>query len=261
MKSEQTAFLFCLILFLIFISGFYIPDEKQKKTDNAELIGLSDRIYQYTAANQNGISKNLLDQYHVALADKRKQFAEDDRRVLETLSSRLKLLLRSDVNNKEAEEAALALRLGTDASISDSDPLWKNMYPRIAGLMNTIKEAVENDRDPAVIRKEFNQFLNVYASVYPSLYIDSTNDKLMTTDEHIAQLSQETSSNISKKEWLAKVSEVEKDLNQIFTREESLPENPGSDLLVFVSGGALIAVLTYVSWRKYHATVVRRQKR
>lgn len=259
MKAKCIAALFCLALLVTTAATGHAAGEKETVSQPETLIDLSDRVFQYAGAKQYQAAKEILNEFDGRLRHKSGNYRESDRRVVEMSSLRLKLLLDQGVNHEEIRKAAVSFRLCVDALVSDDTPLWRGLRQQVMSPLVKIKDALKKGSDPSVFQTDLNHFLDSYAVVYPSMVIDSRGDLLRMVNTRINKLAERRLSDEGKKEQTALLNQIQRELNQIFRQKEKQSED-ALGTLAAVTGGLVIAVLSYVSWRKFYGSR-QRQKR
>lgn len=71
-----------------------------------------------------------------------------------------------------------------DAIESDHDPLWGSLKKPIMNSFKALKADVQKD-DSLTFQEEWNHFLSLYDTIYPSLMIDVSPKQLKSVSSHI----------------------------------------------------------------------------
>lgn len=218
-------------------------------TQNQELTDLTDRILQYTDANQTDAAKSLLSSFDKKWKALMPVYSEPDWRTVEADALQLRFQLDSDVSSQAMHENALSLRLCVDALTGGGAPLWKDMKDQVLSTVMGMKQAIDT-RDQADFQSRLNDFLDLYAIIYPSLVIDGPNDQVQMINQAVTGLENSRSAAVNDKVRMKQLNLIEIDMSRVFGQNTPSGNNNMIPLIAIISS-FLILSLCYVSWKKY----------
>ncbi|MCO7176748.1 sporulation protein YpjB [Sporolactobacillus kofuensis] len=259
MKANRFALLCFLILFFAFPAQIHAESEQDVLRNQTEhLVTLSDRIFEYTDANQIGAATSLLDELSKQWDKIDVHYSEQDSRTIKTALVKLKLFLTDDAEQSERVNAAASLRLCFDALTTNGQPLWKSLHTEVTAPLTSMKSALK-DRDTDRFQHALNQFLDKYALIYPAMVIDGQRDAVNLVDKRITTFSGKRLLDIKTNTRIQQLNVIDHELSLAFEQSPDLKE----DIIIPVGamGALVISVLCYTSWRRYMAEHVRRSTR
>lgn len=259
MKAKLFAILFCFILFLVFPAQGYAENNRNVVKDQAEnLVNLSDRVFQYTDANQDTAAASLINELDKQWNTAAPYYSDRDKHVVDAAIIKLKLLLNSDGDQSEKVDAAVSLRLCFDALQSDGQPLWKSLHSEVLSPVIKMKNALK-DKDNDRFQSTLNHFLDEYALIYPAMMIDGQPDAINLVDKRITSFTDKRLLDVNASSRIRQLNSIETELNQVFEQASNKQE----DLITLAAiiGGLVLSVLAYASWRRFLAERVRRRTR
>lgn len=254
------AVLICIVWLSVPLHAFAETDDTAAQTWK-QLSDLSDQIFQYADTKHDDAANAILSKFNKEWdqAAGKYHVPEIDQRVIDTISQELKHFLQSNVNNTEARRAAIQLRLSVDAIESGASPLWKGLRPQVMTPIAAMEQAA-GKKDWSRFQQRLNQFLDSYETVYPALVIDADPDALQKVNRDVTAFSNERMLvRQDKSGSLKRLNRIEAELAAIFSQQTADSREDGLILPVTVIGGVILAVLAYVSWKKYKEERERRK--
>ncbi|MFT8316853.1 MAG: sporulation protein YpjB [Sporolactobacillus sp.] len=255
MRTGYITALLCLILLIILphAANANTRDWGSASEQGQSLTALSDRIFQYTNANQREAAASLLAEFNKKWKTEENNYPQQDQAIIQTASDQMKLMLRSNVNNNQASDAAITLRLSVDALTPAEAPLWKELQPQVMQPISKMKKAIASNQQD-VYQTELNHFLDSYSLVYPSMVIDGRTDMIQAVDQKVSQLDAERSLPVNKKSRIRQLNVLDSEMKQAF--EQGRIQNSHNFVLMAVSlAGFVLLILGYSSWRRYKGSL------
>ncbi|MCO7127024.1 sporulation protein YpjB [Sporolactobacillus shoreicorticis] len=259
MNAKLFAIFISFILFIGFpVQGRAEKDIQAAKDHTEELINLSDRVFQYTDANQDTAAFSLLNELSKEWDRSPQNYSDKDQRVINTAIAKLKILMaNSGEDQREVTDAAVSLRLSFDALAPNGKPLWKNLHSEVVASVSKMKSAVKK-KDHQRFQYYLNEFLDKYAVVYPAMVIDGQSDAVSLVNKQINTLADQRDKSLKTNVRIQQLTMIEHELNDVF--DQSLKNNEESMVgLATVIGGIIVCVLAYTSWRRYVGERLRRE--
>ncbi|RYL94897.1 hypothetical protein EWI07_04660 [Sporolactobacillus sp. THM7-4] len=249
MRMKIAAILFCLMFFVTLPDHGYAKEVNAKEQQLVQLSDLSDRIFQYADTNQLSAAKSLLQEFDQKWDRMESDFPDTDGRVVDLAALQLKLSLDSNVNKSEIRNAAVSLRLCVDALEPNGSPLWKGLQSQVLVPIDGMKKALVS-KNHSTFQEELNQFLNSYDLIYPSLVIDEQPDVVRLLNQRVSAFSDQRTTAGREKDRIRQLGVIERELSAVFKNSQDSGEDRLLPLFSAL-GAVLLAVLSFVSWRKY----------
>jgi sporulation protein YpjB len=175
----------------------------------------------------------------------------DELRVLTvTHENALKTVTASALPAEERIEHITRFRLVIDAIRSDHQPLWSEMENSMMAAFYEMKKAVEN-RDRQAFRASFQQFLNQYEMIEPSVKIDVKPERFKRVEANIELLEAPAFSQFSPDVQMKQLLQMEQDLQALFDGVKKDEVDPSLWWVIISTGSIIILTLSYVGWQKY----------
>ncbi|MCQ2010105.1 sporulation protein YpjB [Sporolactobacillus sp. STSJ-5] len=259
MNAKLVAIFISFILFIGFpVQGRAENDTKAAKNHTEDLINLSDRVFQYTDANQDTAAYSLLNELSKEWNRSPQNYSEKDQRVINTAIAKLKVLMaNSGENQREITDAAVSLRLGFDALAPDGKPLWKNLHYAVTAPVSKMKSAL-NNKDNERFQYYLNEFLDKYAVVYPAMVINGQTDVVNLVNKQINSFSDQREKSLKTSTRIRQLNGIDRELNNVFDQSSQNHEESMVGLATII-GGIIVCVLAYASWRRYMGEHLRRE--
>ncbi|ASB88725.1 sporulation protein YpjB [Bacillus sonorensis] len=231
-----------------------------------ELNELSDTVFQLTRQAQYEEAVQILHYFEDRLKAAEHGGAEDVmtgaqiRQVDLGYRDVLKSLESEGTEQKDKLKAAAQFRMLMDAIESDHDPLWGSLKKPIMNSFKALKADVQKD-DSLTFQEEWNHFLSLYDTIYPSLMIDVSPKQLKSVSSHIEVVEDGGFQQMTESSKLERLTMLEKDLEDVFNQVEEDDADPSLLWVILTTGSIILSTLTYVGFRKYKAEGDRRRKR
>lgn len=177
----------------------------------------------------------------------------DEKRILRISYHESMKLFENDTYTKdEVIKRLTKFRLVVDAVITDYEPLWTNMESSLLTAFQSFKEKIVQ-RDYQHFHEEFNHFLSVYDTVYPSIMLDVPVEKVQKVDAQIQYWEQYSSKLMDREDSIVAIEALQRDLQSLFDETEEDEADLSLWWVIISTGGIIIMTLSYVGWRKYKA--------
>lgn len=229
-----------------------------------ELDHLADEALQLTRNSRLEEAKSTLETFGSRFAEegvKGTSLTMDELRILSlTHHEALKAVTSINMDLEERIRIVTAFRLAADAVHSTHQPMWREMKDTVMGSLREMKnhalEGSSNDFNSSV-----NRFLASFDVIQPSLLIDYPPGKVQKIESKIKFLDRYRNQ-VSEKEWMAQLEELEVELKALFDGTPGKDEaDPSLWWVIAMTGSTIILTLSYVGWRKYKGLKQDKKKR
>ncbi|MBA2870196.1 sporulation protein YpjB [Anoxybacillus calidus] len=247
---KKKIFIFIMIFMMLFpyVASSQTTDE-WKKLDQ-----ISDEALQLAKNKRFEEAKQVLahfsEEFFKLNARERLKSMDELRVITVTHESALKTVTASTLPAEERVERVTRFRLVIDAVRSDHQPLWSEMEHSIMDAFYRMKKAVENGNMQA-FQSSFQQFLNQYEMIEPSVKIDVTPERFKRVDANIELLEAPAFSQLSSDGQMKQLLQMEQDLQALFDDVKKDEADPSLWWVIISTGSIIILTLSYVGWRKY----------
>ena len=159
--------------------------------------------------------------------------------------------LESDrTTDEEKVRSVMKLRLVVDAIDSEYQPLWISMEENVlASVDKAHKAAVE--RYGVEFHQEFDQFLQYYDLIQPSLQIDVKAETMQMLEARIRYIDQYRPQVFDNVDNHQELKALKNDLEGIFENMKEDESDPSLWWVIISTGSIILLSLSYVGWRKY----------
>ena len=240
-----------LLISCIFAGSYFVSAEAHSSI--TQLDELADEALKLTRFGRYEEAKNLLDRYAMLFSDdatNQRQFSMDERRVLTaTHAEAMRTLTSGDLSMEERVKKVTALRLATDALISNYQPLWSDMENPIIQAFQQVKNAAQ-EGDADAYNQELNAFLSTYSVIQPSLKMDIPVSNLQKLDAKITYVDQYRAQ-FDEEKMITDLDGLESDLKKLFSDIQEDDVDPSIWWVIGITGSIIISTLSYVGWRKF----------
>ncbi|MED2943599.1 sporulation protein YpjB [Bacillus swezeyi] len=253
----------CILLALMFPADGLIAEESSALQ---ELTELSDTVFQLTRQSQYDEAVQILHYFEERLKAAERDGTEDVmtgseiRQVSLAHHDMLKSLESEETEKKVKFKAAAQFRMLMDAIESDHDPLWGSLKKPIMDSFRSLKADIQKE-DNLTFREQWNHFLSLYDTIYPSLTIDISPKQLRSVSNHIEVVEHRDFQQMTESSKLERLTLLEKDLEDVFNQVEEDDADPSLLWVILTTGSIILSTLTYVGFRKYKAEGDRHKKR
>lgn len=170
--------------------------------------------------------------------------------------------MKNDINNQadpiKLKRDAVEFNLAVDALSPDGTPIWLSMGDQLTSALDTAIKDVQAGNDTK-FQVDFNQFLDLYQMVYPSMAIDVPANQLNKVEGTVISIMDHRMIVLQNKtSAVNELQTLNKNLKTIFVipnqSVDALPTESLNSMILSV-GSLIILTLFYVSWKKYRGSV------
>lgn len=244
----------CISIFLaiFMIIPFYVSAEKMSPLD--ELDQISDNALQMVKLNRYEDARKMLDYFtkqFLIYSGNGQPFSMDELRIM-TISHNeaLEAVTSPSMDQPERINRLTKFRLVMDAVASTHQPLWTEMKAPIMSAFEQVQEAALSG-DNIGFHENFNAFLTLYETVYPSIKIDVAADRVQQLDARINFIDEYRPQVLAQATSQKELEALETDLNSIFDDMTDDEADPSLWWVMISTGSIIIMTLSYVGWKKY----------
>jgi sporulation protein YpjB len=254
MKKRKMVIAFFVIL-IVALPYWALADHQANHTGEWEdLNKLSDTALQLSKENRFEESLQLVEyfqrEFEKTLKDDGSISAKDIRTISASQQTAAKMLQETGITPDEKVRALIQLRLVVDAAASEHQPLWSSMEEPVMSAFSQVKGDVKMG-DHQSFQQNWDEFVSLYETVYPSMMMDIDSEQLKRMDAHRSVVEDAIFTQIPVESQVNQLALMEEELQNLFNRVKEDDADP-SLLWVMISTGSIIFLsLSYTGWRKY----------
>lgn len=239
-----------IIISLLFLSVVLNGQLYSQEIKVDKLVELSDELYQMIRNDEFDQAKGLLKQIEKEWSSKGYSLSLNEARMFSLTFFELKeTLTKVEISKEESLKRAIQFRLVTDTLQSDYQPLWKESKVKVLKQLKQCQKEVEKCTD----------FIETFELLLPAISLDVLEEQYVKLKSYVAFI-EKLDENTPIKEYEEQLITIENELILLFDAQKENKMEPGFLYLIFIVGSFIIALLSYVGWKKYQGEKESRKK-
>lgn len=240
-----------IIISILFLSVILNGQLYSQEIKIDKLVELSDELYQMIRNDEFNQANRLVKQIEKEWSSKGYSLSLNEARMFSLTFFELKeTLTKVEISKKESLRRAIQFRLVTDTLQSNYQPLWKESKIKVLKQFKQCQKEVEI----------CPEFIETFELLLPAISLDISEEQYVKLKSYIAFI-EKIDKNTPRKEFENQLIVIENELILLFDAPKENEMEPGFLYLILIVGSFIIALLSYVGWKKYQGEKENQKKK